>query len=95
MKHLQSANRLTKQSLQELKDSGFRFVLIKGYTTDRRIDYIDLNYVALIPVKALPTDPNKKEIYEPIDSTILIEWANFPDIGFKVVIETDRPEIQS
>lgn len=94
MEHSQSANRLTKQSLQHLKDSGFRFVLVKGYTTDRRVDYIELNYVTLTPVKNLPTDPNKKEIYEPIDSTILTEWASFPDEGFKVIIEAEPSEIQ-
>ncbi|HTI90205.1 MAG TPA: hypothetical protein VL727_06420 [Puia sp.] len=79
--------RLTQQSLQSLKDSGFRFVLIKGYTTDRRQDYIELNYFTLVPVKDLPDDPNKKEIYEPIDSTILREWALSPDEGLKVIIE--------
>ena len=89
MENSKSAITLTKKSLQHLKDSGFRFVLIKGYTTDKRVDYIELNYFSLIPVKDLPDDPNKKEIYEPIDSTILMEWANFPDEGLKVVIEKD------
>ena len=79
--------RLTQQSLQHLKDSGFRFVLIKGYTTDRRQDYIELKYFTLIPVRDLPEDPNKKEIYEPIDSNILADWARSPDEGLKVVIE--------
>jgi len=79
--------RLTQQSLESLKDRGFRFVLIKGYTTDRRQDYIELNYFTLVPVKELSDDPNKKEIYEPIDSTILREWALSPDEGLKVIIE--------
>src|SRR5882757_10904309 len=87
--------RLTQQSLQQLKDSGFRFVLIKGYTTDRRIDYIEVNYFTLVPVKDLPEDPNKKEIYEPIDSEILMEWASFPDHGAKVVIETEQPTVSN
>jgi hypothetical protein len=91
MENYRSAIRLTKQSLQQLKDSGFRFVLIKGYTTDRRIDYIEVNYFTLVPVKDLPEDPNKKEIYEPIDSEILMEWASFPDYGAKVVIEAEPP----
>jgi hypothetical protein len=84
-----SAITLTKQSLQQLKDSGFRFVLIKGYTTDRRVDYIEVNYFTLVPVKALPEDPNKKEIYESIDSDILMQWASFPDDGAKVIIELE------
>ncbi len=82
-----SGIRLTPQSLQFLKDRGFRFVLIKGYTTDRRQDYIELNYFTLVPVKDLSDDPNKKEIYEPIDSTILMAWALSPDEGLKVIIE--------
>ncbi len=79
--------RLTQQSLQSLKDGGFRFVLIRGYTTDRRQDYIELSYFTLIPVIDLPDDPNKKGIYEPIDSNILAEWACSPGEGLKVIIE--------
>jgi hypothetical protein len=88
-----SAIRLTKQSLQQLKDSGFRFVLIKGYTTDRRVDYIEVNYFTLIPVKDLPEDPSKMEIFESIDSEILMQWASFPDDGAKVIIEMEQPPV--
>lgn len=87
MRNAASGIRLTKESLQQLKDSGFRFVLIKCYTTDRRVDYMDLSYFTLEPVKKLPEDPAKKEIYEPIGSAILMEWASFPDHGAKVMIE--------
>jgi hypothetical protein len=85
-----SAIMLTKQSLQQLKDSGFRFVLIKGYTTDRRVDYTEVSYFILVPVKDLSEDPNKKEIYESIDSDILMQWARFPDVGAKVIIEMEQ-----
>ena len=88
-----SVIKLTNQSLQQLKDSGFRFVLIKGYTTDRRVDYIEVNYFTLAPVKDLPEDPNKKEIYESIDSEILMQWASFPDDGAKVIIEMEQTPI--
>jgi len=91
MESSRSAITLTKQSLQQLKDSGFRFVLIKGYTTDRRVDYIEVNYFTLVPVRDLPEDPNKKEIYESIDSDILMQWASFPDDGAKVIIEMEQP----
>lgn len=91
MKKSKSDNRLTRERLQQLKDNGFRFVLIKGYTTDRRVDYTELNYFTLVPVKSLPEDPNQKEIYEPIDSEILMEWASFPDNGAKVFIEAGQP----
>ena len=88
-----SAITLTKQSLQQLKDSGFQFVLIKGYTTDRRVDYIEVNYFTLVPVKDLPEDPNKKEIYDSIDSEILMQWASFPDDGAKVIIEMEQTPV--
>jgi len=85
-----SAARLTLKNLQNLKDSGFLYVLVKGYSTGRRVDYIELNYFILTPVKDLPTDPAKKEIYEPIESPILIEWASFPENGVKVLIEAEQ-----
>jgi hypothetical protein len=79
--------RLTKKSLQQLKDLGFRYVLIKGYTPDKRFDYIELNYFTLLPVMELPEDPAQKEIFAPIDSEILDEWASQPDNGIKAFIE--------
>ena len=83
--------KLTKQNLQELKEKGYLYVLVKGYTTDRRIDYIEPNHIILIPVKGLSSDPTKKGIYEPIDSPILSQWAQFPDVGVQVLIEADQP----
>jgi hypothetical protein len=93
MESSRSAITLTNQSLQQLKDSGFRFVLIKGYTTDRRVDYIEVNYFTLVPVKDLSDDPNKKDIYESIDSEILMQWASFPDDGAKVIIEMEQTPV--
>jgi hypothetical protein len=93
MEYPKSAMRLTKQSLRKLKDNGFRFVLIKGYTIDRRMDYIDLKYFTLTPVKDLSDDPNKKGIYEPIDSPLLTEWASCPDQGANVIIEATLPAV--
>jgi hypothetical protein len=95
METSRSAIRLTNHSLQHLKDSGFRFVLIKGYTTDRREDYSEVKYFTLIPVKDLPEDPNRKEIYEPINSDILMQWASFPDDGAKVIIEMEQTPIKA
>ena len=82
-----ATTRLTKKSLQQLKDLGFRYVLVKGYTPDKRFDYIELNYFTLVPVMELPEDPAQKEIFAPIDSDILDEWANEPESGIKAFIE--------
>jgi hypothetical protein len=70
-----SAARLTRQTLQELKDKGFLFVLVRSYTLDRRVDYIQMNHFALKPVRELPSDPGEMGIYAPIDSEILLDWA--------------------
>ena len=82
-----TASKLTKKSLQELKDLGFRYVLVKGYTPDRRFDYIELNYFTLVPVKELPEDPGEKEIFAPIDSEILDDWASQPERGIEAFIQ--------
>lgn len=79
--------KLTKDSLQHLKDNGFKYVLVKGYTVDRCRDYIELNNIILTPVKNLSKDPEKKGIFEPIESKILSDWAENPKSGVKVVIE--------
>lgn len=78
---------LSRQSLQQLKDKGFRFVLVRSYATDRRVDYIEIHYFTLIPVMQLSDDPNQKEIYEPIDSEILLDWADAPSERMKVIVE--------
>lgn len=88
MPNQRAGRRLTKESLQELKDLGFRYVLIKGYEVDRCFDLIELNYFTLSPVKELPEDPEEKEIYAPIDSEILMDWACSPDSTVKAYIET-------
>jgi hypothetical protein len=85
--NFQSTTRLTSQGLENLKGRGFRYVQVKGFTMDKRLDYMELRYFMLVPIKDLPDDPNKKEIYEPIDSEILMDWANSPDDGVEVLID--------
>lgn len=67
--------RLTKKILQELKNKGYQYVLIKGYSLSKKVDWIELNSFQLTPVKELPRDPAEKEIYAPLDSEIILEWA--------------------
>ena len=78
--------RLTKEIIEQLKESGFQYVLIKGYSPSRRTDYIELNSFRLTPVKTLPEDPAEKEIYAPLDSKILLDWAT-PENGVEAFIE--------
>ncbi len=58
--NFESTTKLTVQGLQILKDRGFRYVQVKGFTMDKRLDYMELHYFMLVPIKELPDDPNKK-----------------------------------
>jgi hypothetical protein len=94
MKNEVATIRLTAARLQELKDLGFQFVLIKGYSLNRRSDYIELNHFILVPVTELPEDPAQKEIFEPIDSEILLDWANSPEDVTAYIERVPRPVAQ-
>jgi hypothetical protein len=83
----QSRIKLTDKTLQELKDKGFLYVLIKGYTPAQRNDHIELNGFILVPVRELPDGPGEKEIFAPIDSEVLACWAEPSDDGIEAYIE--------
>ncbi|MEO6313511.1 MAG: hypothetical protein ABIU63_03960 [Chitinophagaceae bacterium] len=65
----------TATALDNLQSSGYRFVQVIGLTVDNHYDYTDPQILLLVPMKELPTDQEKKEIYEPIDSELLYKWA--------------------
>ncbi len=83
-----STMKLTQQNLQKLKDKGFRYVQVQGFTHDKRLEYIEPHYFMLVPLKNLPDDPDKKGIYEPINSEILDTWASVPNDRVEVLIAT-------
>jgi hypothetical protein len=76
----------TLQALDILKARGFRYVRVNAFTRDKRLDYMEPHYFVLVPVKDLQDDPDKKGIYEPIDSQVLTDWAHFPNEGIKVLV---------
>lgn len=76
----------TLQTLEILKDQGFRYVRVNALTKDRRPDYMEPHYFVLVPVKDITDDKGSKGIYEPIDSQLLTVWASFPDDGIKVFV---------
>ncbi|MDP4251611.1 MAG: hypothetical protein Q8918_16025 [Bacteroidota bacterium] len=84
--NFESTVRLTRKTLQHLIDKGFQYVQVRGFTLDKRPDYMEPHYLILLPMKELPEDPAKKDIYEPIHSSILTGWANFPNDGVEVFI---------
>lgn len=75
---------LTVEALDNLKSLGFNFVQIKGLTIDNHYDYVEPHYLVLVPMRSLPTDKMKMDIYEPIQSDLLYKWAaevnEYPEI---------------
>jgi hypothetical protein len=80
------SQKLTRQTLKKLKEKGFMYVQVKSLSWDRRPDYLQPKFMILTPVKELPKDPDQRGIYEPINSRILTDWADSPDIGFEVMV---------
>lgn len=72
------------KALDLLQSKGFKFVQIKGLTMDKHYDYVEPHYLVLVPYRELPTDPLKRDIFEPIKSELLYQWATekneFPEI---------------
>lgn len=72
------------KALNSLQKRGYKFVQVKGLTIDNHYDYSDPHMLVLVPLKELPTDPVKKDIYEPIKSELLYKWAaeknEYPEI---------------
>jgi hypothetical protein len=66
---------LTARALDNLWRKGFRFVQVKGLDNDRHYDYMEPGIMVLVPMRELPTDPLQKDIYEPINSRLLYQWA--------------------
>ncbi|PWT76805.1 MAG: hypothetical protein C5B59_05615 [Bacteroidetes bacterium] len=75
-----------QRSLTALEKHGYKYVQIKGLSTDNHYDYIETRFLVLIPLKELPLDPNQKDIYEPIDSKLLRRWAQEENESPKIVI---------
>jgi hypothetical protein len=85
-----STARFNKAALEMLKQKGFRYVQIKGFTTEKKLDYMEPRYLLLIPIKELPVDSGEMEIYEPVDSKLLVDWAAHPRDGMTVLIAKAR-----
>ena len=78
---------LTPTTLQKLKNKGFRYMQVNGFSSDKRLDYMEPRYFLLVPLKDLPADPDKKGIYEPIDSQMLLDWAQIPQKDSDIFIK--------
>lgn len=70
-----ASTQLSISALQRLEQKGYKYVQIKGLTADKHYEYVEPYYWVLVPMKELPVDPAKRDIYEPINSDILKQWA--------------------
>jgi len=86
--HFKHIVELTLQTLEDLKNRGFQYVRVNAFSQDNRPDYMEPHYFVLEPITEIPDDVNKKGIYEPVNSKILIEWAKLPNEGIKVYVAT-------
>ena len=77
---------LTLNLLQVLLSRGFRFVQVRGLTIDRHYDYTEPDWLMLFPMKSLPSRREMKDIYEPINSELLRDWALHPNEGIDVIV---------
>lgn len=67
---------LSLQALTDLHTRGYKFVQVKGLNEDNEFDYVEPHCLILVPMKELPSDQRKKDIYEPVTSELLIQMAN-------------------
>ncbi len=76
----------TLKSLRKIEDAGYKYVQVKGLTADKHFDYIEPHVMILVPMRELPTDQDKKDIYEPVASKLLQQWAAEEDERFPIVV---------
>lgn len=67
---------ISLQALTDLNTKGYKFVQVKGLNEDNEFDYVEPHCLILVPIKELPKDQSKKDIYEPVTSELLIQMAN-------------------
>ena len=83
-----SAIHFDRKALAKLESKGYTYVQIKGLTFDKHYDYTNPHFLVLVPLKELPSDQDKKDIYEPIQSEILQQWAVDSNDNVEIVIAT-------
>lgn len=74
-RNFESAKKLSVNLLKELQSSGYQYVQVKGYTLEKQAEYVEPHYFMLVPIRELPSDQEQKDIYEPISSELLVQWA--------------------
>lgn len=76
----------TTKTLELMVKKGFKYVQVKGFSSDKHYDYVEPHYLILFPMKELPTDQDQKDIYEPTASKMLQQWAKEDSYGVQVLV---------
>ena len=80
---------LTTSVLNDLIKHGFQYVHVRPITFDNKTDYLEPDALVLVPIRELPKDPGNTEIYSPVNSSILNDWASSPNEGVKVLVGSE------
>jgi hypothetical protein len=94
-RNFEHARKLSGKILAELQSEGYKYVQIKSYTMERQPEYVEPHYFMLIPMKTLPEDPHSKDIYEPIESKFLADWALKFEDGHTEILVTEPARMAS
>ena len=81
-----ATSRLSIEILERLQAKGYSFVQVKWLTPDNHYDFVVPASIVLIPMRDLPTDPARKDVYEPVDSDLLRQWAQSKNNTIQVYI---------
>jgi hypothetical protein len=82
------------KALDNLQSRGYKFVQVVGFTADNHYDYTEPDFLLLLPLKELPTDPQKRDIYEPLESELLYKWAAEVNEHPRIVISDNFQQIK-
>ena len=78
-KNFDNHSSLTLAALDTLKEKGYQYLQVQGFTMDHHPEYIDPYYLMLVPVKSLTANKATMDVYEDICGEIIIKWAQQND----------------
>ncbi|MEP7254478.1 MAG: hypothetical protein ABI666_01815 [Ferruginibacter sp.] len=70
---------LTIKALDDLKEKGYKYLQVQGFTMDHHPEYIEPYYLMLVPVKSLTANKAAMDVYEEISGETIINWAKRSD----------------
>ena len=74
-KNFDNHRNLTLAALDDLKQKGYQYLQIQGFTMDHHPEYIEPHYLMLVPIKSLSANNAGMDVYEEISGNTIIKWA--------------------